>query len=67
MSDKYGEGQDRYCYPGSAVLINLLGITDSELLNQAEVEFTRLRLSLRVGRRTADFGYKQGQHTFCHQ
>ncbi len=45
MSDKYGEGQDRYCYPSSDVLINLLGITDSESLNQAEVEFTRLRLS----------------------
>lgn len=45
MPDKYGEGQDWYCYPGSDVLINLLGITDSASLNQAEVEFTRLRLS----------------------
>lgn len=45
MSDKYGVDQDRYCYPGSDVLINLLGITDGESLNQAEVEFTRLRLS----------------------
>ncbi|GJI94148.1 hypothetical protein RugamoR57_08660 [Duganella caerulea] len=44
MPDKYGEGQDWYCYPGSDVLINLLGIIDSASLNQAEVEFTRLAL-----------------------
>jgi len=44
MPDKYGEGQDRYCYPDSDVLINLLGITDSATLGEAEVEFTRFRL-----------------------
>lgn len=44
MPDKYGVGQDHYCYPGSDVLVNLLGITDSEKLSAAEVEFTMLRL-----------------------
>lgn len=44
MPDKYGVGQDHYCYPGSDVLVNLLGITDGEELSAAEVEFTMLRL-----------------------
>ncbi|MRW90818.1 putative adenosine monophosphate-protein transferase Fic [Duganella sp. FT80W] len=44
MPDKYGEGQDIYCYPDSNVLVNLLGITDNDTLSAAEVEFTRFRL-----------------------
>lgn len=44
MSDKYGVNQDGYCYPGSDVLINLLGITDQAILDAAEVEFTRYRV-----------------------
>jgi len=44
MPDKYGVRQDGYCYPGSDVLINLLGITDGKLLDEAEVSFTTFRL-----------------------
>ena len=45
MSDKYGTGEDRhYCYPGSDVLINKLGITDPTALASAEVSLTQARL-----------------------
>lgn len=45
MSDKYGTGQDgQYCYPGSAVLINKLGLTDSDALEAAEIELTQARI-----------------------
>jgi cell filamentation protein len=43
MPDKYGVGQDVYCYPDSDVLKNLLGITDGEALRNAEVAFTFFR------------------------
>lgn len=43
MHDKYGSTQDRYCYPDSDVLINLLDIRDAKLLAQAEAEFTAER------------------------
>lgn len=43
MPDKYGSGSDRYCYPGSDTLINLLGIRDHDLLTEAEAEFTAER------------------------
>ena len=43
MRDKYGVTQDRYCYPGSDVLINLLGIRDAKTLAEAEAEFTAER------------------------
>jgi cell filamentation protein len=43
MSDKYGVGQDIYCYPDSGVLINKLGITDQAALDAAELEFTQFR------------------------
>ncbi|WP_409525596.1 putative adenosine monophosphate-protein transferase Fic [Nitrincola sp. MINF-07-Sa-05] len=36
MLDKYGVGQDSYCYPGTVVLRNRLGILDEDQLNQAE-------------------------------
>jgi cell filamentation protein len=36
MLDKYGVGQDPYCYPGTAQLRNLLNIQDSHILAQAE-------------------------------
>lgn len=45
MSDKYGTGQDRqYCYPGSDVLINKLGLTDKAALEAAEIELSQLRV-----------------------
>lgn len=43
MRDKYGVGQDTYCYPGSDVLNNLLNIRDQQQLAQAEAEFTAER------------------------
>jgi cell filamentation protein len=38
MLDKYGTGQDPYCYPGTHTLRNRLEITDEAILNQAERE-----------------------------
>ncbi len=35
-ADKYGTGQDPYCYPGSSTLKNRLGLLDDALLSQAE-------------------------------
>jgi cell filamentation protein len=43
MRDKYGVAHDKYCYPNSDVLINLSDIRDSNLLDEAEVEFTAER------------------------
>ncbi|WP_462166311.1 Fic/DOC family protein [Pseudoalteromonas sp. GB43] len=43
MLDKYGVAQDKYCYPASDVLINLLDIRESDILDQAEAEFTAER------------------------
>ena len=43
MRDKYGVGDDPYCYPGSNTLINLLNITDQLLLDEAEIDFTTER------------------------
>ena len=40
--DKYGVGQDRYCYPDSEVLKNRLNIEDDEALSEAEREITEL-------------------------
>jgi cell filamentation protein len=38
-------GQDeRYCYPGSDVLINKLGLTDAAALEAAEIELTQARI-----------------------
>ena len=46
MADKYGTGQDgQYCYPGSDVLINKLGITDRNALEAAEIELTQARIN----------------------
>lgn len=40
MIDKYGSGQDVYCYPGTDTLKNLLNIKDSDLLVLAERDIT---------------------------
>jgi len=37
MADKYGVGDDPYCYPGAAVLRNRLHLHDEDLLDQAEL------------------------------
>jgi cell filamentation protein len=41
MLDKYGTGQDPYCYTDSSVLINKLGISDETTLQAAESEIAR--------------------------
>ena len=45
MVDKYGVGQDPYCYPGSDVLRNLLNIQDEEQLQKAERELSEIAVS----------------------
>lgn len=40
MSDKYGVGQDPYCYPGSDVLRNKLDIRDDPTLSEAEYQLS---------------------------
>ena len=40
------EWDEEYCYPDSHVLINRLGITDSEALSAAEREITSLKLAM---------------------
>ena len=40
--DKYGVGQDPYCYSGSNVLINKLNITDEIDLENAERDLTQI-------------------------
>lgn len=36
MLDKYGTGQDPYCYPGTTVLRNSLSLSDDDILAEAE-------------------------------
>ncbi|WP_422528290.1 Fic/DOC family protein [Serratia fonticola] len=43
--DKYGTGQDPYCYPGSRTLRNQLGILDEALLAQAERDISEIAAS----------------------
>lgn len=43
MPDKYGVGDDPYCYPGTDVLKNRLNLTDASELEQVEAEITALR------------------------
>jgi cell filamentation protein len=44
--DKYGTGQDVYCYPGTDVLKNRLNIRDSDLLASAERDITNISANL---------------------
>ncbi|RIJ09293.1 cell filamentation protein Fic [Pseudomonas sp. 91RF] len=45
MVDKYGVGQDPYCYPGTDVLRNLLNIHCEERLQKAERELSEIAIS----------------------
>lgn len=36
MRDKYGTASDPYCYPGTAVLRNILNLNDEDALSEAE-------------------------------
>lgn len=42
MPDKYGVGEDAYCYPGSAVLRNKLDIRDEPTLSEAEQQLSAI-------------------------
>jgi len=42
MSDKYGVGQDFYCYPDATVLRNKLGIRDDVTLSEAERQLSAI-------------------------
>jgi cell filamentation protein len=44
VTDKYGVGQDPYCYKNTSVLINLLDLKSDLELEAAEVELTSYRL-----------------------
>ncbi len=43
MRDKYSTEEDKYCYPGTDVLVNLLNIKDADKLSEAEIDFTLAR------------------------
>ncbi|HAS23956.1 MAG TPA: hypothetical protein DCR51_12755 [Idiomarina loihiensis] len=43
MRDKYGVAQDRYCYPNSDVLKNLLDIREPSELEEAEASLSAAR------------------------
>lgn len=45
MPDKYGVGEDAYCYPGSTVLRNKLDIRDDPTLGEAEQQLSAIAAS----------------------
>lgn len=68
MRDKYGVASDRYCYPNSEVLINLLNIRDPDDLAQAEAEFTaeRYRTYQSSTRSLTDFTFEHLKNLHHH-
>jgi cell filamentation protein len=68
MRDKYGVAHDKYCYPDSDVLINLLDIRDAEKLVEAEAEFTaeRYRTYEPANHSLSDFSFEHLKHLHFH-
>lgn len=68
MRDKYGVAHDKYCYPNSDVLVNLLNIRDSALLDEAEAEFTAERYRTYEPSQPAlsDFSFEHLKHLHHH-
>ncbi len=68
MRDKYGVAQDKYCYPDSDVLINLLNIRNSDELAEAETEFSaeRYRTYVPPELSLSDFSLEHLQHLHHH-
>ncbi len=63
MVDKYGTGQDPYCYRNSQVLKNLLGIRDEEILESAERELTEIAVqNLEFSEPPYDYAYLKFIH-----
>ena len=61
--DKYGVGQDAYCYPGTTVLRNRLNIQDDDQLFQVERDFSELAASqIEFQLPPYDLAYLQGVH-----
>ena len=61
--DKYGVGQDKYCYADSHVLKNKLNIHDGEVLSNAERDFTLLAVQdLEFSEPPYDLSYLQLLH-----
>jgi len=46
MLDKYGAGQDPYCYPGTTVLKNRLNLIQDDILAEAERALSEVALNL---------------------
>ncbi|QHF04500.1 putative adenosine monophosphate-protein transferase Fic [Pseudomonas asturiensis] len=46
MLDKYGAGQDPYCYPGTTVLKNRLNVVSDNVLAEAERALSEVAVSL---------------------
>ncbi len=66
--DKYGVGQDPYCYDGTTVFKNLLGIHDDATLQEAERELTILAAAgIPFSPPPYDFDYLKALHRqlFC--
>jgi len=61
--DKYGTGNDPYCYPDSKVLRNLLNIENDEELEEAEEELTELAAAdIEFESPPYDFNYLKSIH-----
>jgi len=68
MLDKYGVTHDKYCYPDSDVLINLLDICYQDVLYEAEAEFTaeRYRSYVSSSLSLSDFSFEHLKHLHHH-
>lgn len=68
MPDKYGVAQDKYCYPGTDILVNLLNIHEADLLVEAEAEFTAVRYQTYLSsvRPLTDFTFEHLQFLHIH-
>lgn len=63
MRDKYGTGQDPYCYPGMNLLRNRLGLKDEQILEHAERGLSELAAdSIEFGLPPYDLHYLSNIH-----
>lgn len=63
VSDKYGVGQDPYCYPGTHTLKNLLDIKEEALLENAEREISEIEAQrLTMSPPPFDYSYLKSIH-----
>lgn len=63
MLDKYGAGQDPYCYRGTAVLRNRLDLCDDQILSEAERALSEIAAeSIEFASPPYDLAYLQSIH-----